>query len=86
VGWPARSPDLSTCDFFLWGYVEKMVFKHRPRALEDLKEQVAEEISAHIPIEMCRKVSENVSVRLQQRIAADGRRLSDIIFLTHGQM
>jgi hypothetical protein len=21
MGWPARSPDLSICDFFLWGYL-----------------------------------------------------------------
>ena len=28
VNWPARSPDLAPCDFFLWGY--------RPNTLEDL--------------------------------------------------
>jgi hypothetical protein len=22
VGWPTRSPDLSICDFFLWGYLK----------------------------------------------------------------
>ena len=26
--WPARSPDLSPCDFFLWGYLKEKVFKH----------------------------------------------------------
>jgi hypothetical protein len=31
MGWPARSPDLSPCDFFLWGYPKEKVFKHRPR-------------------------------------------------------
>jgi len=53
------------CDFFLWGYVKEKVFKHRTYALEDLKEQIAEEIKA-IPIEMCRKVSENFRNHLQQ--------------------
>jgi hypothetical protein len=40
MGWPARSPDLSPCDFFLWEYLKEKVFKHRPRSLEDLKERI----------------------------------------------
>jgi hypothetical protein len=24
--WPPRSPDLTPCDFFLWGYVKEQVF------------------------------------------------------------
>jgi len=30
VEWPERSPDLSPCDVFLWGYLKEKVFKHRP--------------------------------------------------------
>jgi hypothetical protein len=26
ITWPARSPDLSACDFFLWGYLISQVF------------------------------------------------------------
>lgn len=35
VGWHARSPDLSICDFFLRGYVKEKVFKrtHPTRAM-----------------------------------------------------
>jgi len=55
VGWPARSPDLSPCDFFLWGYLKKKVFKHRPRSLEDLKGRIREETDA-IPPEINRRV------------------------------
>jgi len=32
VEWLARSPDLSPCDFFLWGYLKEKVFKHCPRS------------------------------------------------------
>jgi hypothetical protein len=32
VGWPAWSPDLSICDFFLWGYLKEKVFKHHPQS------------------------------------------------------
>ncbi|XP_050314555.1 phosphate carrier protein, mitochondrial-like isoform X1 [Anthonomus grandis grandis] len=27
ISWPARSPDLTPCDFFLWGYLKAEVFK-----------------------------------------------------------
>jgi hypothetical protein len=52
VGWPARSPDLSICDFFLWGYLKEKVFKHRPHTQPELKEWIIEEVNA-IPGEMC---------------------------------
>ena len=54
IGWPARSPDLSMCDFFLWGYLKDKVFRHRPHTIEDLKQKITEEIEA-IPVETCRK-------------------------------
>ena len=41
---PPRSPDLSTCDFFLWGYLKPRVYTHKPRTLNDLKEAIHQEI------------------------------------------
>ena len=29
--WPSRSPDLSVCDFFLWGYLKSKVYEKKPR-------------------------------------------------------
>ena len=82
VEWPARSPDLSPCDFFLWGYLKEKVFKHRPRSLEDLKERIRQEIDA-IPPEITRRVMKNFRERLKQCVANDGRHMSDMIFKTH---
>jgi len=82
VGWPAQSPDLSPCDFFLWGYLKEKVFKHRPRSLEDLKERIRQEIDA-IPPEITRRVKKNFGERLQQCVANDGHHMSDMIFKTH---
>ena len=37
IPWPARSTDLTPCDFFLWGFVRSIVFNdRRVRNLEDL--------------------------------------------------
>jgi hypothetical protein len=82
VEWLAWSPDLSPCDFFLWGYLKEKVFKHRPRSLEDLKERIQQEIDA-IPPGITRRVMMNFRERLQQYVANDGRHMSDIILKTH---
>ena len=31
ISWPARSPDLTPSNYFLWGYLKAEVFKHCPR-------------------------------------------------------
>jgi len=31
IGWPPRSPDLTPCDFFLWGYLKAKVYKQVPK-------------------------------------------------------
>ena len=35
VEWPPRSPDLTPCDFFLWGYMKDKVFSTPPRDIDD---------------------------------------------------
>ena len=80
--WPARSPDLSPCDVFLWGYRKEKVFKHSPRSLEGLKERIQQEIDS-IPPELTRRVMKNFRERLQQCVASVGRHMSDLIFKTH---
>ena len=81
LGWPARSPDLSICDFFLWGHLKEKVFKSRPNTLPQLRERIIEEVNA-IPRDMCERAVRNFRERLQQCVAANGRHLADIIFRT----
>jgi hypothetical protein len=51
VQWPARPPDLSACDYFLWGYLKSKVYISRPRTITKLKQNIREEIAA-IPVKM----------------------------------
>ncbi len=37
IEWPTRSPDLSPCDFFLWGYLKNIVYQERSFATASLK-------------------------------------------------
>jgi len=41
----ARSPDLTVCDFFLWGFVKDNVYVPQlPKALPELRERIDTEI------------------------------------------
>ena len=63
VPWPPRSPDLSACDFFLWGYVKSKVYVREPRTFDDLKVSIREEI-ATVPQEKLVNVMQNFEERL----------------------
>jgi len=44
VDWPPRSPDLTPCDFDLWGILKDRVFSGRQRFIEILKAVITEEL------------------------------------------
>lgn len=79
IAWPARSPDLSICDFFLWGFLKARVYTNKPRTLDDLKEAIRQEIANMSPA-MLGKVFDNFSARLEECMAQNGHHLKDIIF------
>jgi hypothetical protein len=61
--WPARSPDLAACDFFLWGHLKAEVYKRRRGTTDEMKAAIQHDIAA-IPPEMTRRVMRNFRVRL----------------------
>ena len=81
IAWPPRSPDLSPCDFFLWGHLKAQVYKHRPTTLQALKEAITQAVAA-IPPEMTRRTVDNFRERLRQCVNNGGRHLPEIIFKT----
>ncbi|EZA47915.1 hypothetical protein X777_15034, partial [Ooceraea biroi] len=40
VAWPPRSPDLTSPDFFLWGYIKNVVYEHVPTTRENMMERI----------------------------------------------
>ncbi|CAH0391520.1 unnamed protein product [Bemisia tabaci] len=63
IEWPARSPDLTPCDFFLWGHLKSKVFETPPADIEELKQRITEECRKITP-EMLQKVREEFVNRL----------------------
>ena len=76
IEWPARSPDLSPPDFFLWGYLKNIVYKDRPPNISALRERI-EQACEDIDIDMCRRACENVVVRLKRCQELDGKQITN---------
>ena len=79
--WPARSLDLSPCDYFLWGYLKLIVYNDCPSTLTHLINNICRAV-ANIPIDKLERVDRSFRVRLTQCIEKNGRHLADIIFKT----
>lgn len=50
VSWPARSPDLTPLDFFVWGYMKNLIYVENPQEIQseqDLRNRI-EEAAARI--------------------------------------
>ena len=82
IGWPAHSPDLNSCDFFLWGYLKLKVSSNRPQSIEQLKDAIRQEIIA-IPQEMICRVKDNFRERFRQWVNNNGSHLTDLIAKTY---
>lgn len=79
VPWPPRSPDLSPCDYFLWGYLKARVYVHKPRTLLQLKDAITEEVNL-IGQDMLMRVRNDFLQRLETCIQVNGHHMHDIIF------
>ena len=76
---PARSPELTVPDFFLWGFQKDRVFPRRIMAIQELKQAIVDEVAA-IDKDLQRRVRGNFQTRLQQCVDINGGHLPDVIF------
>jgi len=72
--WPPRSPDLTTCDFFLWGFVKEAVcVPSLPTALDDLKNRTTTAVNS-VTQDILLRVWNEFNYRLDVTRAAGGGR------------
>lgn len=70
--WPARSCDITPCDFFLWGWAKEQVYSRSPSTLEEL-EHAIRDVLTNIPAEFLKKsVMNEVPDRLRKLIDRNG--------------
>lgn len=74
IEWPARSPDLTVADYWLWSYLRGKVYDppgHKFPNLNALGRKIEQEIE-RIPLEMFRRSMNDFRNRVVQCLQADG--------------
>ncbi|GFU41625.1 DUF4817 domain-containing protein [Trichonephila clavipes] len=79
VNWPPRSCDLTSLDYFLWGYVKSLVYEDKLQTLDHLEDNIR---AVLLPIygHKCWKIIENWPSRLAYIQASRGSHMPKIIF------
>lgn len=72
VGWPARSPDLTPLDYFLWGAMKQKAYTSTVNTKADLKDRIVQcALEIKSDPEMVRRATNQIALRaatcLQQR-------------------
>ncbi|GFV52096.1 putative LOC100569746 [Trichonephila clavipes] len=79
VNWPPRSCDLTPLDYFLWDYINSLVYADKPQTLDHLEDNIRRVI-ADIRPQMLEKVIENWTSRLDYIRASRDSHMPEIIF------
>jgi hypothetical protein len=79
--WPPRSPDLSSCVLYLWGYLKGKVYENNPKRIDELKENIRRSIEV-IDINVLRTVSLNVISRVKKFVEAQGGHFQHILYVS----
>lgn len=80
IAWPARSPDLNPCDFYLWGHCSALVYTRPVNDVDDLRQRI---IDAFDTIRnspgILRRVNGSFYRRVEACIQADGGHFEQFI-------
>ena len=73
VGWPARSPDLTCLDYFIWGYIKSLVYETPVTSTEDLIGRIIDRFGKirDFP-QMLSRVRANMEKRCRACVEVDG--------------
>ena len=74
IAWPARSPDLSPLDFWLWGYLKDKVYSHSVATLQELRDAIEDELQS-IPAGMVHNATLSVVENAKKLISINGLQL-----------
>ena len=76
VHWPARSPDGTPCDFFLWGWLKDRLYRRYPIPdRQTLKTHIVDILQNELTIQMCQNACGAVGRRWRAIRANGGRHI-----------
>jgi hypothetical protein len=70
--WPPYSPDLTPCDFFLWGYIKDRVYRTLPASLDELEDRIRHEFEI-LPQDMIDRAIDGYVHRLEKCLEVNGQ-------------
>ena len=76
--WAARSPDLTPCDFYLWGFIKNTIYQTAIINVQDLKDRVTLAINSIAP-EVLINVFNCTQKRMDKCIKLDGHHIEPYI-------
>lgn len=71
VEWPARSPDLTSPDFYLWGYIKNLVYNNRPDNRAEMEQRIRDACQ-NIPREVLLNTVNSFRKRIQLCLQQNG--------------
>ncbi|GBL95531.1 hypothetical protein AVEN_54132-1 [Araneus ventricosus] len=71
TAWPPRSPDITPCDFCLWGFLKDNIYRKRPASLPELKNSIRRHV-LDIPVDSLHSAVENMVLRLEHIVEHEG--------------
>lgn len=77
--WPARSPDITPLDFFLWGFLKELVYTTQPRDLQDLQNKITAACRTVTPIMIKAACNRNLRKRFEYCISEGGGQFEHIL-------
>lgn len=77
TSWPARSPDLTPLDFYVWGRLKDMVYSECPTTAEDMRVRIRQ-ACAQLTRDEIRRAQEGFTRRLTACINAGGQQFEHL--------
>lgn len=77
--WPARSPDVTPLDFYLWGYLKNKIYEDMPPNAEAMKQRILAECAAIPPEQIRNACTRSVGRRLEICIQQGGSHFEHIL-------
>jgi hypothetical protein len=75
-----HSPDLTPCDFWLWGVVKKRVYNRKIRDISDLKDRVWTVVSS-VPRGLCVRALNGTVARRLLCVKQDGEQVETVLYI-----
>lgn len=76
--WPARSPDLTPLDFFLFGHLKNKIYRNRLHNIQELQAAIEHEIN-NINVETLHNIFENLKRRVQTCLDNNGQHFEHLL-------